>query len=57
MPRWKKLTADSMPAPFHFSNFEESVLARSAGGIEFLFASEAQQIEHVHEDEHEHDLI
>jgi len=29
MPRWKKLTVDSMPAPFHFSNFEESVLDRS----------------------------
>ena len=28
MPRWKKLTADSMPAPLHFSNFEESVLDR-----------------------------
>ena len=25
----EKLTADSMPAPFHFSNFEESVLDRS----------------------------
>jgi hypothetical protein len=27
MPRWKKLTAGSMPAPIQFSNFEESVLA------------------------------
>jgi hypothetical protein len=26
MPRWKKLTGGSIPAPFHFSNFEESVL-------------------------------
>ena len=29
MPRWEKLTADSVPAPFHFSNFEESVSKRS----------------------------
>ena len=29
MPRWKKLMGGSLPAPFHFSNFEESVLDRS----------------------------
>jgi hypothetical protein len=27
MPRGKKLTGGSIPAPLHFSNFEESVLA------------------------------
>jgi hypothetical protein len=29
MPRWKKLTTGSIPAPFHFSNFEETVSDRS----------------------------
>jgi hypothetical protein len=29
MPRWKKLTAESIPAPSHFSNFEDSVFDRS----------------------------
>jgi hypothetical protein len=29
MLRWKKLTVSSVPVPFHFSNFEESVLGRS----------------------------
>jgi hypothetical protein len=31
MPRMKKLTGDFIPAPSHFSNFEESVLDRSGG--------------------------
>jgi hypothetical protein len=30
VPRWTKLTAGSILAPFHFSEFEESVLNRSA---------------------------
>ena len=25
MPKWKKLTDGTIPAPFQFSNFEESV--------------------------------
>ena len=39
MPRWKKLTTDSMPAPFHFSNFERSVFDSSEAILHRRFAA------------------